>query len=224
MILLSFLYFENLLECRLGKACSVKLTNELCNRIVFSFCADCSCDAVILEDGQEELNKVWCVGRSDHIQHLDREILDFVVMHKPQPATFSVRWNMSVWLWSLEKQYRYLQAIFCSQLCGGSKNKLNIIHLCHYYLFNKLLINTSSKKEVCWGLTFSLVTVFGLFCLQDDKQLLPLLQSIWWGRYPCWVSPDTCECNWPQAEHSHDLVDEPFCRGESSSTQAEDGQ
>lgn len=58
--LLRFLYFENLLCCAdfVGKAWSVKLTNELCNRIVFSFCADCSCDAVILEDGQEELNEV----------------------------------------------------------------------------------------------------------------------------------------------------------------------
>lgn len=149
-----------------GKACSVKLTNELCNRIVFSFCADCSCDAVVLEDGQEELNKVWCVGRSDHIQHLDREILHFVVMHKRQPATFSMQWNASVWLCSLEKQYRYLQAIFCSQPYGGSKNKLNIIHLCHYYpLPNKLLINTISKKEVCWGRTFSLVTE-GFFVLK----------------------------------------------------------
>lgn len=65
----------------------MKLTDELCNGIVFSFRADGSCNAVILEDGQEELNKVWCVGRSDHIQHLDREILDFVEMHQPQPAT-----------------------------------------------------------------------------------------------------------------------------------------
>lgn len=45
-------------------------TNELCNRVVFSLCADGSCDAVILQDGQKELNKVWRVGRRNHIQHL----------------------------------------------------------------------------------------------------------------------------------------------------------
>lgn len=42
----------------LTKNVSTPLTNELCNRVVFSLCADCSCDAVVLQDGQEELNKV----------------------------------------------------------------------------------------------------------------------------------------------------------------------
>lgn len=37
---------------------STSLTNELCDRVMFSLCADCSCNAVILQDGQEELNKV----------------------------------------------------------------------------------------------------------------------------------------------------------------------
>ena len=34
------------------------LTNEFCDGVVFSFCADCSCDAVVLQNGQEELNEV----------------------------------------------------------------------------------------------------------------------------------------------------------------------
>lgn len=33
-------------------------TDELGHWVVFSLCADRSCDAVILQDGQEELNKV----------------------------------------------------------------------------------------------------------------------------------------------------------------------
>lgn len=50
-------------------------TDELCHWVVFSLCADRSCDAVVLQDGQEELNKVWGVGRSDHIQHLGTQSL-----------------------------------------------------------------------------------------------------------------------------------------------------
>lgn len=34
------------------------LTNEFCDGVVFSFCADCSCNAVVLQDGQEELNEI----------------------------------------------------------------------------------------------------------------------------------------------------------------------
>lgn len=49
---------------------SASLTNKLGDRVVFSLCADCSCNAVVLQDRQEELNKVRCVGRRDHIQHL----------------------------------------------------------------------------------------------------------------------------------------------------------
>lgn len=48
-------------------------TDELRHWVVFSLCPDGSRDAVILQDGQEELNKVWGVGRSDHIQHLGTE-------------------------------------------------------------------------------------------------------------------------------------------------------
>lgn len=33
-------------------------TDELCHRVVLSLRADGSCDAVVLQDGQEELNKV----------------------------------------------------------------------------------------------------------------------------------------------------------------------
>lgn len=33
-------------------------TDELCHRVVFSLCADRPCDAVVLQDRQEELNKV----------------------------------------------------------------------------------------------------------------------------------------------------------------------
>lgn len=47
-------------------------TNELCHGVVFSLCANRSCDAVVLQDGEEELNKVRCVGWCDHIQHLGR--------------------------------------------------------------------------------------------------------------------------------------------------------
>lgn len=50
-------------------------TDELCHWVVFSLCADRSRDAVVLQDGQEELNKVWGVGRSDHIQHLGTQSL-----------------------------------------------------------------------------------------------------------------------------------------------------
>lgn len=33
-------------------------TDELCHRVVFPLGADGSCDAVVLQDGQEELNEV----------------------------------------------------------------------------------------------------------------------------------------------------------------------
>lgn len=48
-------------------------TDELCHRVVLSLRADRSCDAVVLQDGQEKLNKVWGVWRSDHIQHLQTQ-------------------------------------------------------------------------------------------------------------------------------------------------------
>lgn len=35
-----------------------QLTDKLSNSVVFSLCADRSCDAVVLKDRQEELNKV----------------------------------------------------------------------------------------------------------------------------------------------------------------------
>lgn len=61
-------------------------TNELCHRVVLPLCADCSCDAVVLQNGQEELNKVGCVRWCDHIQHLIREpfsLIRFVSRFNP---------------------------------------------------------------------------------------------------------------------------------------------
>lgn len=36
----------------------MKLTYELSDRVVFSLGADCACNAIVLQDGQEELYKI----------------------------------------------------------------------------------------------------------------------------------------------------------------------
>lgn len=72
---------------------------------------------------------------------------------------------------------------------------------------------------------YSICTFFyPLTTNQDQKQTLPQWQNIWWGRYPCWVSPDTCECNQLPAGRSHGSADEPFGPAESSSAPAEEGE
>ena len=48
-------------------------TDELCHGVVLSLRTDGSCDAVVLQDGQEQLHKVRRVRRSDHVQNLHKE-------------------------------------------------------------------------------------------------------------------------------------------------------
>lgn len=63
---------EHLTINKSRKSTAASLTDELGNRVVFALCAYRPCDAVVLQDREEQLNKVRCVGRRNHIQHLNK--------------------------------------------------------------------------------------------------------------------------------------------------------